>query len=254
MKDKMLKEMFRESESLLCIDADRKKKTLYLLSKEINKKKILLYDKRIIIKNQFIYMDKTSLIGSVVSSFFIIMLIFLFNKLGWENHEVIASNCVFSSLLSVISLVGVSNVFTTSLPELEESCYFNVKQVVAFQMICQGIISLTVLLIVTIWVGFEWKIMFFQIGLYVFVPFVLTQCCCLLSFLTKAGRQSSYMIFVIGVFTCLIFGIAAMIPQIYSASAISIWMIAFIIGIVMLSVQIRILFNEIRKGEILCTS
>lgn len=246
--------MFRESEPHICIDANRKEKTMHLISKEINKKKILLYDKRIIVKNQFIYMDKTSLMGSVVSSFIIVMLIFLFSKLGWENREVIASNCAFSSLLSVLSLVGVSNVFSSSLSELEESCYFNVKQVVAFQMICHGIISLTVLMTVTIWVGSQWKIMFFQVGLYVFVPYVLTQCSCLFTFLTKTGRQSSYMIFVIGIFTCLVFCIVAMIPQIYSASAITIWMIAFIIGIVMLGVQIRILFNEIGKGEILCTN
>lgn len=254
MEDKRLKEIFRESERYICIDEERKEKTLYLLREEINKKKIFLNDKEMIVKNQIIYMDKTSVIGSIVSSIIIIMLIALFSKLGWENREVIASNSVFSSLLSVLSLAGVSNLFSSRLSELEESCYFNVKQVITFQMISNGIIDLTILLIVTILVGSQWKIMIFQVGLYAFVPYVFTQCCCLVSLLTKAGRQSSYIIFVVGIFTCFVFGIVSMIPQIYSASAMTVWIIAFIVGIAILSIEIRVLFYEIGKGDILCTN
>ncbi|MGL5258765.1 MAG: hypothetical protein ACRC7V_01525 [Lachnospiraceae bacterium] len=252
MKDKQLREMFRESENNICIDAERKEKTLCFLNEEINRKKILLYDKKIIIKNQFIYMHKTSLVGSIVGSLVIMVLIAFFSEFGWKNREVIASSCFFSAILSMLSLVGVSNIFSSRLSELEESCYFNVKQGVAFQLISHGIISLAVLMIVTILVGAKWNMMFFQAGLYVFVPYVLTLCCCLLVLITKVGRQSSYMIFVVGIFASIAFSVISMIPWIYSTSAIAIWILAFLIGIALLKSQIRNLFYEIGKGEILC--
>lgn len=254
LKDRKLKQLFQESEHDICIDAERKKKTLHFLSVEISRKKALLYDKKIIIKNQLIYMDKTSLFGSIAGSFIVMALIYLFSELGWDNHEVIALNSIFSAFLSVLSLAGISNIFSSNIAEVGESCYFNVKQMVAFQMLYHGIVSLTVLLIVTIWVSSQWEVAFLQVGLYVVVPYVFTQCCCLFSFLTKTGRQSPYVIFIVGIFVCIVFATVAMSPQIYSASAIVIWVTAFIVGVTMLSIQIRFLFCEIGKGEILCAN
>lgn len=253
MENKYLKKVFRESELVISIDKERKEKTLNLLSEEINRtKNIFLYDKKKIIKNQFIYMDKTVLLGNIAGRFIMVAFAFIFYNFRLNNREVITLYSILASIISVLSLAGISKMFSSSNSELEGSCYFNTKQMITLQMVFSGIINLAVLLMVTIILGYKMQMAFVQLGLYVFVPYVFTQCCCLCTFLTKTGRQSSYILFGVGLFTCVIFSMVAIIPKVYLMSAMIFWVIAFIVGVLMLSIQIKIFFHEIEKGELLC--
>lgn len=253
MDNKNLKEIFQKSERFIFIDKERKEKTLDLLREEVNKRKnIVLYDKKKIIKNQFIYMDKTALFFNIGGGSIMIALAYVLYNLRVENREVIVLYSVFASILSVLSLMGLSKIFSSNISELECSCYFNAKQMITLQMVSSGILNLTVLLIVAFIVGDKWEMAFIQVGLYIIVPFVYTQCSCLCMFLSKQRRQSSYMLFAVGIFSSVLCSVIAIIPQAYLISAVTFWAIAFIAGMLMLSMQIKLLFQEIEKGELIC--
>ena len=161
---------------------------------------------------------------------------------------------IFSGVLGSLSVLEVGKVYFAKLSELSETCFFNVRQMAAFDMIVSGIINLSVLSAVILFVGLQWKIWLLQIGLYILVPFIFAQCVCLGVLLTESGRKNGWLTAVAGIFLSVVYAILASTPRLYTASALFIWAIALVVGVVTLGIQIKALFTEINKGEILCTN
>lgn len=251
--DQELYDRFRNTADSLVIDEERKKESILFLQKQIANKPIGILNSRIhIFLNQIRYMDKsTTWIHTAVCIILLLIMIF-FSRYGMEKEDIILISMVLSGILGVVTIVEVSRIFFSGIAELSESCYFNVKQIVAFQMLISGILNLTVLFIGIVFVGFQWKIHMLQIGLYLLVPFVMAQCCCLRVLLTEVGRRSSYLLVMVGAFLIVFYMILASIPGLYLVTALTLWGVAFLIGLLFMGIQIKALFRGIEKGDILC--
>lgn len=258
-----IREQFRITDRIVVIDEKRKKETLSLLQKEILQKKTgVIHNRKEILIQQFRYMDKSVL--GIHAAFGMISLLIMalipehegYEKLmmGIKAENIIFISTVISCILGVVSILGISRVFFSGIAELSESCYFNVRQMVAFQIFLSGIIDLTVLFFDVLFVGVRWKINLLQIGLYIFVPFLITECCCMMTVLSEVGRRNSYLLVMVGAFTIVFNCILASSLNLYRMTALAVWGIAFVIGLLLFTVQIKILFRGIEKGEILCTN
>ena len=115
-----------------------------------------------------------------------------------------------------------------------------------------GSLNLITFMFITIYVSGQWKIWFLQVGVYIGVPFLFTVSICMAILLTETGRRKTYFL-VIGMLSVIIILGLSSVPGLYFASAFTIWCIAFVIGCIFLCMQIRQLFIEINKGDILCT-
>lgn len=254
-KEKEFADKFREEDKMLVIDEKRKKESLLLLGETISQKRIhIAYDKKQIFLNQIRYMDKSMLVIHMGICAILSLLILNFSRYGADKEAIIAFSMISSAALGIISIVEISRIFFSGIAELSESCYFNVKQIVACHMFIAGIINLTILSLGVLFVGIRWKMNLLQAGLYVLVPLVVTECCCLKVLLSEIGRKSLYPLVMVGAFLVVFYLVLASSPGLYEITALGIWGTAFFAGIVMLAWQIKNLFQRIEKGEIVCTN
>ena len=247
--------MFASADALLPIDTERKNRTLEKLRREIAGKEVLLVsNRRKIWLNQIRYADRSMLIFHILGCIIMFTLLVMMDVRQINNESMIAASMILSGVLGSLSILEVSKVCFADLSELSETCFFNVRQITAFNMIVSGIINLTALTAGILFACFHWKIWLLQIGLYILVPFIFAQCVCLGVLLTEAGRKNGWLTAVAGIFLSVVYAILASTPQLYTTSALFIWAIALVIGAIILGIQIKALFTEINKGEILCTN
>ena len=235
------------------IDEKKKAETMYILQKEISEKQIgILNSRKMIIKGQIRYMDKSvimihTLLCLVLSAVGVIM-----SCHGASKEEMIMFSMMLSGVMGIVSIVQAGRIFSSGIAELSESCYFNIRQIVALHMVLSGIINLTFLLLSIFFVGIQWKMNLLQVGLYLLVPFVMTQCCCLRVLLTEAGRRNTYLLVMTGIFSIIVYLMIASIPELYRITALAVWCIAFIIGLLLLGIQVKSLFKGIERGDMIC--
>lgn len=261
--EKDIREEFRITDRTIVIDEKRKEETLLFLQEEIAEKQThVLTNKREMLLQQFRYMDK-SMIG--IHAAICIIPILITVVLHWPavygrfmteigEKDIILISTIFSGILGIVSIMEISRVFFSGIAELSESCYFNVRQMVAFQMFFSSIMNLTFMFIGILFVGMRWKMELLRIGLYVLVPFIIAECCCLMVILSEAGRKNSYLLVMVGVFVIVFYCILASLPELYQVTMLAVWGAALMVGLLLFAVQIKILFRGIEKGEILCAN
>ncbi len=161
---------------------------------------------------------------------------------------------IFACVLGALSLLEISNMLFSGMTELEESCYFNVRQIVVFRMTCSGIISLAALLAAFVSAGMKSKTSVVETGLYMLVPFVFTECVCMTVMVTEIGRRSKMFSVAAGIFSMLFWGVLSTIPSLYETSTFAFWGIAFFAGTGILAIQTKRFFDALEKGDILCVN
>lgn len=253
MGNRDIKVLFREAEDAVRIDEKKKEKTVELLKREMDTKDVSPMESKVRIwKNQFLYMDKRMLLIQIAECLFMVTYVILMGNLGMEREDIIVSSMILSAVQGILWLSQIGRLFYSNIAELAESCYFNTKQMAAFSMAGSGLISLAMLLIVIVFVGYEWKIGLWQVGLYILVPFVYAECCCLGILLTETGRRNPYMLAAAGAFSVVLQIVVASVPRIYQISAIFFWGAAFVLGIALLGMEAGLMLRKMERGEILC--
>lgn len=254
-KAKKVREMFIKAERTLQIDENRKNDALRVLAGKIEEKQIrIVNNKKLILWNQLKYMDKSIFRIHILICFIILPIMEIMNRYGMNEEDIILASVTISGILGVVSIIEISHIFSSGIAEISESCYFNVRQLVAFNMLMSGTLNLTLLSIGIFFVGVKLKMELMRIGLYILVPFVFAECSCLGVLLSETGRKKSYLLVMVGVFAIAFCHVLASAAKLYRTSAIISWGIAFIAGLLILGVQIKILFRGIKKGEIICMS
>lgn len=263
MIEKDIREQFRITDRNVVIDEKKKEETLSFIQDEIAGKQAgFMNSRKRILLQQFWYMDKSMIaVHAAVCIFPVLVMAVLHGYKGYgelmteiNEKDIILISTILSGILGVISIMEISRVFFSGIAELSESCYFNVRQIVAFQMFFSGIVNLVVLSVCVLFVSMRWKMGLLRIGLYILVPFIIAECCCLMVVLSEAGRRNSYLLIMLGAFIVVFYCILASSPELYRATALAVWGAALIIGLLLLAVQIKLLFRGIKKGEILCVN
>ncbi len=237
------------------IDEKKKAETMDILHKEILKKQIgILNSRKLILKGQIRYMDKSVIVIHALLCMILSAVGVIMTCQGASKDDMILFSMMLSGVMGIVSVAQTGRIFSSGIAELSESCYFNIRQIVALHMVLSGIINLTFLLLTIFFVGIQWKMNLLQVGIYLLVPFVMTQCCCLRVLLTEAGRRNTYLLVMTGIFSIIFYLIIASIPELYRITALTVWCIAFIIGLLLLGIQVRTLFKGMERGDIICTN
>lgn len=250
-----LKTRFVSTDSLFPINEQTKARSLQILRMEIADKEVhLVTNKRKIWQNQLRYADRDMLWFHISGCILMLFLMKMMCVHDVDMDYMITTSMLLTGVLGSFSVLQVGKVCFARIAELSETCFFNVRQMAAFDMVLSGIISLAALLAGILFTGLQWKISLLQIGLYLLVPFVFTQCCCLAVLLTEMGRRNPVMLLAVGIFLSVFFSLLASNPVLYEESMLFLWVIALLIGAVLLGIQIKVLFTAISKGEIVCTN
>ncbi len=256
MNHENIRELFENSKREIVIDTGRKEAAFKVLQKELNGGSGWLRGdnrgKMKIFIRQIYYMDRMTPGLQAGGGIVMFLVMVILGKMNLDGEDLIVCGMLLSTLLSAFSVLGMGRIFAANTAELSESCYFNVKQLIGLRMITSGILNLTVLFLVVLTVGCQWSLGLMPVALYMFVPYVMTQCGCVGVLLTESGRKNPYVMIGTGLLLCACHLCVASVPGIYEASAILFWGIAFAAGMMIMGIQVRILFAGLEKGEMLC--
>lgn len=251
MREKIddIRDLFLKNDSRVIIDVSKKQETKKYVRTQKFEQENSTSTRWQMIKGQMQYMDKNILWIHFTVCVGIIVFVWTdwFRIQYWEKYGMI-----FSGVLGALSFLEVGSMFFSRMTELEAACYFNVRQLAAFQMTYSGLLSLAVLLIFTIFANIRLEKNLIVMGIYILVPFVFTECICMTVMLTEIGRRNILLLIAAGIFSTFFWGILASRPMLYEASATVFWVAALFAGIGIFAVQIKRFFHILDKGEMIC--
>lgn len=244
-----IKKLFAENDTNVIIKASSKQETIqYIRTRNIDIKNAAGTRRQIVI-GQLRYMDKSILWGHLAACIGMVVFVWTnwYDIQSWEKYSMI-----FSGVLGALSVLEVGSTFFSRMTELEASCYFNVRQLTAFQMTYSGVLSLAALLLSTIFANIRLEKNILTTGIYILVPFVSTECVCLAVMLTEIGRRNILVLIAAGIFSAFLWYILASIPRLYETSAMVCWFATLLAGIGIFIIQMKWFFKILDKGEMLC--
>lgn len=253
MLDRNMKRLFEESDQMVQIDKEKKRKAMTDAGQMMkSERKSVCADRISIILNQSRYMDKAMLWIQLLTECIIGLIYLRFGSIDIPRQDMMAYTIIASGMLGVLLPAAIHRSFAANIAELSETCYFNTKQMVVLQMVYSGISSFVFFAVGILFMEAKWQINLIQISLYVLVPFVLSSCCCLGVLLTKTGRKNQYTFVGVGLFLGMFYMTLVSVPRVYQTAALFFWGLSLIVGVGLFGMQLAILFRYIDKGEILC--
>ena len=244
-----IKALFEENDRDVIIDTARKQEALQSVCTKNASMKNTAGTRWQLVKGQLLYMNKNILCFHLAACMGMVLLVWTnwYDIQAWEQYSMICSG-----VLGALSVLEVGSMFFSGMTELEASCYFNVRQLTAFQMTYSGILSLAALLLSTVFASIRLERNILMTGIYILVPFVATECVCLAVMLTEIGRRNLLVLIAAGIFSAFFWSILASMPRLYEASALVFWIAALVAGMGIFVLQMKWFFKILDKGEIVC--
>ncbi|WP_394911880.1 hypothetical protein [uncultured Robinsoniella sp.] len=233
----------------ISIDQDRKAAALYGIRKNIEMKKIRYCPSRIqILVIQLQYISKEYWIGQAVAVAAAVMLFMLYGGLPDKMEEYLIGASMLAAAMGLVSVFEISRSLSFHMAELEQSCYLNLGQIWSMKMLISGAIDLCILTGMIFSVIDTMKYSVFALCMYILVPFVLSNACYLL--LVSAGRNAGrkWIQIIMSVFLCIGSAIPSVIPKVYRSVYLPLWTIVFILGCILLFIEIYTLLRRLKTG------
>ena len=253
-EDDDLRALFEKMDRQITTDPKQKAETLAKLVKMMDQKRAPRTASWLsILKSQLCYMERGAWILGLVVNLGFAGLMSVLNCLGVDADDMIACSMMASSILGAFSIWILSELFTGGITELADTCYFNVKQLAALEMLVLGTVNLITLAGAACYAGIHWRMWMIRAGLYMGVPFLFTVSICLGCLMMEAGRRKRYPLVAAGIASAVLTWILTILPGLYLLSAAAVWCAGFTVGLIFLFLQVGRLFFAIEKGELLCT-
>lgn len=179
------------------------------------------------IVNQFKYISPLLWLSQLLAIVLCILLIGQLNR-DTDITSIFSAISFIVALLGVVGFPEVCKSFSYQMWELEQSCKYNLRQIVAIKLSIIGTIDLLIILAITLFTSIQTKLPMWEMALYLFVPFNLA---CIVSFFVTSlvrNRNSVFAIFPAG------FGIAFLMLlcinrfSLYQSVSIPIWVILYL--------------------------
>lgn len=153
--------------------------------------------------------------------------ILLISQIGSDTDmtAILSAISFIVALLGVVGFPEICKSFSYQMWELEQSCKYNLRQIVAIKLSIIGTIDLMIILAITLFTSLQTNLPMWEMALYLFVPFNLA---CIASFFVTSlarNKNSVSSIFPAG------FGIAFLMLlcinrfSLYQSISIPIWLI-----------------------------
>lgn len=237
----------------LPIDQEKKEAALTRICQAVAEKEIR-YRPSIweMIRIQLQYVEVSCLIAQAVVIFLIILILhqMKMQQSGYQEYMM-----WFSIISSFIGIVGISELgkhISCHMTELEQSCYFNLQQMWGINMIMFGSFDIIVISFLSGIISRRTESEAIAVGVYMLVPFVLSNLCYLLLFTAVRSGGRRYVQLGAAVFMGILTSIPSVIPKAYKINYLWVWVLALSVGVILLIMELRTIFQKISKGDVLC--
>lgn len=243
--DRDMEELFHKDE--VRIDADRKRETLLLVKREAAKKKI--YGRMPFwrgVTGQLRYLHAESVVGQLICLLLLLAVWPLLESAKRPACDYLALFSVFFAFIGVFMLVEIRRNFSCRLWELEQSCFFNLKQICAARLLLFGGADLVLLTVFILAVGKRAGIGYFRFGIYLIVPFILSQLVYLLAF-SCLRNEKELTQYGIAFLTSLLSAFVTRFPKAYERANLWIWCVLLLSAALGMGIQIRKMFKRMEE-------
>ena len=236
-------------------DINRKKESLIALQNAIREKKLRYtppFAELMRIQLQYI----TPLFWIVQGGILLFMILFFYRSSarGAGLEEYLWWSSIAAAWMGVLSHGTYVSHFSHGMTELEQSCYINLSQMWTIRMILCTSADIAILTVFSGGVALDTKTPFGRVAVYLLVPFVLSNVCCLLTINIFRGGRGRFGQAALAVVMAIIAASPSAAPPVYTAAYLWVWFAALILGAVVFIGQIRSCYNKMMRGEMLCWS
>ncbi len=255
--EKAAAERLRAAAETLVPEKEKRGDALRQIRKNIHEKTMCQTDRTIPLGNLFVIQ-----LRHISPSFWIIQgilagsLALLLKKISMDDGalpDYLRWISVLAAWMGVLGCCSLGRHFSQGMAELEQSCYFNLPQLWTIKMTLSGAADVLVLALGSGTIAGKTNLPFGQVCLYVMVPFVLSNICCLLFFTALRGSRNRYGQLVLALMTGLLAAAVSSLPmEAYAKGSLWAWAAVFSGGIGIYLCQLRYMYGKIRRGEIVC--
>lgn len=157
-----------------------------------------------------------------------------------------------AALMGLIGICELGKHVSYHMMELEQSCYFNLKQVWTINMILFGSVDILVLSCLSAVISRRTQMEFAAICVYLFVPFVLSNLCYLLLFTAVRCGGRRYWQLAAGAAMGVLSVVPSLVPRVYYITYLWVWILILAVGVVLLMAEFCTVNKRFTQGEVLC--
>ena len=234
-------------------DPHRKKESLILIQSCINAKKIRntpSLSELVWIQLQYI----TPVFWVCQGGLLLLLILFLYRLRGQraELTDYLWWSSVAAAWMGVFSNGTLGRHFSNRMAELEQSCYINLSQMWTIRMILTSGVDICILTVFSGGIAARTDTFFGRIAMYLLVPFMLSNICCLLMISALRGSRGKYTLAALAVIMALLAMSPAVFPEAYTTAYLWVWFCLLVLGVAIFVGQIRSCYSRMTRGEMIC--
>ena len=247
-----LTEVIKASKAL-SPDPERKNRSMDVLRQAVSEKRLLYKPTPLNllgIQLQYISSGFWVLQGGLLLA--VVLLLWRTSSIQGELADYLWWGSVAAAWMGMLVCGDLGWHLSRGMAELEQSCYFNLPQMWTIKMILTSGADILILGLCCGGIAYNTDTPVWQVSVYLLVPFVLSNLCCLL-FLTllrgKKGHGGQLAL-------AIVIAMAASGPSLtvwsYTWNFLWTWVMTLAVGSALLARQLRQCYKKISRGEILC--
>lgn len=159
---------------------------------------------------------------------------------------------IAAAWMGVLSNGLLGRHFSNRMAELEQSCYINLSQMWTIRMILATSVDICILTLFSGGIAARTDTFFGRIAMYLLVPFMLSNICCLLLISALRGSREKYTLAALAVITGLLAMSPSFFPEAYTAAYLWVWFCLLVLGAAIFAGQIRSCYSRMTRGEMIC--
>ena len=242
-----------EAASELKPDSHKKAESLLLIRNHINAKEVRntpSLSELIWIQVQYITPVFWVLQGGLL--ILLILLLYQLPEQMTELTDYLWWSSIAAAWMGVLSNAVLGGHFSNRMAELEQSCYINLSQMWTIRMMLTTGVDICILTMFSGGIAARTDTFFGRIAMYLLVPFMLSNICCLLLIGALRGSREKYTLAALAVVTALLAMSPSVFPEAYTAAYLWVWFCLLVLGAVIFTGQIRNCYNRMTRGEMIC--
>ncbi len=191
------------------------------------------------------YLSLPALGGQIACLFLIFGMCIYFERSQAQLMIWLGTGSVLAACLGVFLMLELCRSSSFHMVELEQSCYFNVKQLWCVKMIIFGCLDLLILTVLIAGVSKNVSCGMFAVILYFLVPFVISSGLQFLVFTIFRRGKREYLQMSAAVFVSVLSLSPLSEPRLYTVACLGFWVLALIIGAGLLTGEIILLYRTL---------
>lgn len=159
---------------------------------------------------------------------------------------------IAAAWMGVLSNGVLGKHFSSRMAELEQSCYINLSQMWTIRMVLTTGVDICILTVFSGGIAARTDTFFGRVAMYLLVPFMLSNVCCLLMISALRGGRGKYTLGALAVIMALLAMSPSVFPKAYTTAYLWVWFCLLVLGAAVFAGQIRSCYSRMIRGEMIC--